>query len=282
MLIIQHLNLLERRESPTTSSRRSLVFLQDTFNYSWILIVRCDAERLYYYKDGEWFWPLQPAVLLAGGQSAHSWNIHGNIKDPTCAVICRTSSEVRLESLDAFKWAFFLFARGGKVTERPPRATRAPSATLISPSLSSADPPEPPPLPKYLCFMYTSHLRSLQYTLRGGGGRGPLSQQRTTHHFLPSSLLLGLITESEHSTPAVLLVSQGGSCFFSIQFSPHNTEVSSTRSGWSQKTGERAEARLLVICVSKAIGGSQWRPCLRKISGRNVWKSPPAALTPHL
>lgn len=69
--------------------------------------------------------------------------------------------------------------------------------------------------PTNLWFMYTSYLSCNR--LDGERGPGLLSQQRTTHHFLLSSLLLGLITESKHSGSMILLVSQGR---LFIQFSP--------------------------------------------------------------
>lgn len=52
-------------------------------------------------------------------------------------------------------------------------------------------------------------------------GTGLLSQQRTTHHFLLSSFLLGLITESKYSGAKILLVSQGR---LLVQF-PHNVAL---------------------------------------------------------
>ena len=68
------------------------------------------------------------------------------------------------------------------------------------------------------------------------GGPGLLSQQRTTHHFLLSSLLLGLITESKHSGSMILLVSQGR---LFIQFSPqHWTEASSYSVRRKRKRGK--------------------------------------------
>lgn len=66
-------------------------------------------------------------------------------------------------------------------------------------------------------FTYTSYL-----CWSSQGRPGLLSQQRTTHHFLLSSLLLGLITESKHSGAMILLVSQGR---LLIQFSPQHCAV---------------------------------------------------------
>lgn len=66
-------------------------------------------------------------------------------------------------------------------------------------------------------FTYTSYL-----CWSSEGRPGLLSQQRTTHHFLLSSLLLGLITESKHSGSMILLVSQGR---LLIQFSPQHCAV---------------------------------------------------------
>lgn len=66
-------------------------------------------------------------------------------------------------------------------------------------------------------FMYTSYL-----CWSSEGRPGLLSQQRTAHHFLLSSLLLGLITESKHSGSMILLVSQGR---LLIQFSPQHCTV---------------------------------------------------------
>lgn len=63
------------------------------------------------------------------------------------------------------------------------------------------------------------------------GEPGPLSQQRTTHHFLLSSLLLGLITESKHSG-SMILVSQGR---LLIQFSPQHCTVARSFSGESKE-----------------------------------------------
>ena len=68
------------------------------------------------------------------------------------------------------------------------------------------------------CGLRTLHISGCN-RLRWGGP-GLLSQQRTTHHFLLSSLLLGLITESKHSGSVILLVSQGR---WFIQFSPPTT-----------------------------------------------------------
>lgn len=87
-------------------------------------------------------------------------------------------------------------------------------------------------------FMYTFYL-----CWSSEGEPGLLSQQRTTHHFLLSSLLLGLITESKHSGSVILLVSQGR---LLIQFSPqHCTMV------WFSDGG-RGRGKKEKICVSVA------------------------------
>lgn len=79
-------------------------------------------------------------------------------------------------------------------------------------------------------------------------GPGLLSQQRTTHHFLLSSLLLGLITESKHSGSMILLVSQGR---WFIQFSPQHCAVARSSSVELKKKkweiGDSAEAQLVLI-----------------------------------
>lgn len=78
------------------------------------------------------------------------------------------------------------------------------------------------------------------------GGLGLLSQQRTTHHFLLSSLLLGLITESKYSGSMILLVSQGR---LFIQFPPHHCTVARSNSVKRKKweIGDSTEAQLVLI-----------------------------------
>ncbi len=91
--------------------------------------------------------------------------------------------------------------------------------------------------PKNLFFMYTSYLGCNR--LRGEPGL--LSQQRTTHHFLLSSLLLGLITGSKHSGSMILLVSQGR--LFIQFFSQHYTVARSfSVEGKRWEIGDSAKA----------------------------------------
>lgn len=85
--------------------------------------------------------------------------------------------------------------------------------------------PEKPKKP-VLYVHFISGLRSSE------GGPGLLSQQRTTHHFLLSSLLLGLIAESKHSGSMILLVSQGR---LFIQFSPQHCAVAKPVWSWEKK-----------------------------------------------
>ena len=89
------------------------------------------------------------------------------------------------------------------------------------------------------------HFISLQQSSEGKPG--PLSQQRTTHHFPLSSLLLGLITESKHSG-SMILVSQGR---LLIQFSPQHCTVARSFSGESKgKEKKKGEIRVCVNLVS--------------------------------
>lgn len=122
----------------------------------------------------------------------------------------------------------------------PPFAPRCHSFPLLCEfSLPSRTPRGSTKPVVYVHFI--SRLRSSE------GGPGLLSQQRTTHHFLLSSLLLGLITESKHSGSMILLVSQGR---LFIQFSPqHCTTARSFSAEWKKwEMGDSAGAQLVLIC----------------------------------
>lgn len=152
---------------------------------------------------------------------------------------------------------FFLFylicARVERVTELAHTPTRSAQGSLSGTSYSTVSlisiamqvffpSPVDPQGPKEegkkkkkraLWFMYTFYL-----CWSSEGEPGLLSQQRTTHHFLLSSLLLGLITESKHSGSVILLVSQGR---LLIQFSPqHCTMVWFSDGGGGEEKKKRS------------------------------------------
>lgn len=172
-----------------------------------------------------------PAVFPARGTFAQWWNIHRNVKDSTCKVICYTSFEVCAFSICMCR-----------ESDRAHTCTHGTWGSLSSPirflgvthfpcSTSFLFPCGPSRIQK-TCGLCTLHISAAVVW----GGPGLLSQQRTIHHFLLSSLLLGLITESKHSGSMILLVSQGG---FFIQFSSQHCSVARPRQRGATKERNR-------------------------------------------